>query len=80
MLPGQTLASPKSFNDDSIQGMFFTQALYAAKDGEVPSRLKAELQTGALCGCVSPIFQQWCLASVTLARERCLISGEDTHE
>jgi hypothetical protein len=30
MLPAQTLASPKNFNDDSIQGMFFTQALYAA--------------------------------------------------
>jgi hypothetical protein len=37
MLPGQTLASPKSFNDDSIQGMFFTQALNAARRS--PSRL-----------------------------------------
>jgi hypothetical protein len=33
-MPEQTLASSKSFNDDSIQKMFFTQALQpASPDG-----------------------------------------------
>jgi hypothetical protein len=37
-MPEQTLASSKSFNDDSIQKMFFTQALNAALRLTVPKR------------------------------------------
>jgi hypothetical protein len=36
-MPEQTLASSKSFNDDSIQKMFFTQALQPASTPARPA-------------------------------------------
>jgi hypothetical protein len=39
-MPEQTLASSKSFNDDSIQKMFFTQALQPASTSVAVRRRK----------------------------------------
>src|SRR5208283_3052738 len=60
---------------------YVAQAFQPAGSGDFPvtRSCKPRFAQSRTVSSYTP-FQQWCLAGVTLAREHCLISGEDTHE